>query len=586
MNPTGTAVLITNGSANVTYPGPISDDTGFAIDIDNHDIGNATFAGTITSTASGIRVQNCGGGGTKTFSGASKNLNTGANNAVTLANNAGSTIVFSGGNMTINTTSGTGFSATSSGTLTIEGANNVLNSTAGVGLTVTGTTIGVNNLNFERISSNGGANGIVINNTGSLGGLIVTGAGSAGSGGTIQNCTGTGISLATTAHPNLSYMIVQNNGDDGINGSAVNNMTLSNCSVTGNGNAALDEGIEFDNLNGVASFINCTVSNNAHHNFHLDNSSGTLAMLTVSGCTFSGHNSGNAFGGNGFFVEARQSAAITTISIPAGSVFSNNNLAGLQVSTTENATISSCTITGCTFSDTGTGNSQENGAVFSASVASNLTYQFINNQLTGHNSHAINTTTGAGGTGGVLRGTIQDNAIGSAGTIDSGSKTGIGIRANINGNTNARVKIHNNNLYQIPAGRGIEAISQNGGGSASFIVTNNTVNAPTGTAGTVCGAGVLCPKAPIHVETDCNSVCNSACAVVSGNGAYDPVAVPGGMGTEFSVQLVRSGASAFAYEGNTALSALDNLIAANPACVTKNVSGAVTVVNANSCPTP
>jgi hypothetical protein len=214
-----------------------------------------------------------------------------------------------------------------------------------------------------------------------------------------------------------------------------------------------------------------------------------------------------------------------------------------------------------------------------------MTYSFLNNTLTNHNSHGFNTFTAAGaGTTGNLRGFIEGNTIGNQGVIDSGSRIGNGIRININGDTDARVRVHNNMIHQVPTGRGIEAIFRNGTGGGTIIVTNNTITAPTGTSGVGCGPGVLCPLAPIHVQTNCVTVCNAACSVVSGNTAFDPTTV--GFGAEFSVQLVETNTSNLSYEGNVALTALQNLINANPNCVTKNVVGTVTVVAVNSCPMP
>jgi hypothetical protein len=186
----------------------------------------------------------------------------------------------------------------------------------------------------------------------------------------------------------------------------------------------------------------------------------------------------------------------------------------------------------------------------------------------------------------MLKGTITGNTIGNQATIDSGSKIGNAMRININGNAMARIKVDNNMIHQIPTGRGIEAIARNGTGGASFIITNNTITAPTGTAQSVCGAGALCPLAPIHVQTNAVTVANNACSVVSGNTAYDPTTVAGGGGSEFSVQLIETSTSALTYEGNTGLTALVNLQNANPGCVTKSVSGAVTVVGLGTCAIP
>ncbi|MFL6228993.1 MAG: Ig-like domain-containing protein, partial [Pyrinomonadaceae bacterium] len=82
--PAGVGFYISGSNAAGIYNGSISDNTGFAIDIDNHDAGTFTFAtGSITSTAQGVRVANSNGG-TINFDSPTKNLNTGASQAVTL----------------------------------------------------------------------------------------------------------------------------------------------------------------------------------------------------------------------------------------------------------------------------------------------------------------------------------------------------------------------------------------------------------------------------------------------------------------------------------------------------------------------
>ena len=111
-NPTGTAFFLSGSNATVTYNGNIVDNTGFAVDIDNHDGGTVTFqTGSIISngTGTGLQVANSNGG-TINFNSASTTLTTGTSKAVTLdVNNAGGAINFNpagGGNgLDITTTS-------------------------------------------------------------------------------------------------------------------------------------------------------------------------------------------------------------------------------------------------------------------------------------------------------------------------------------------------------------------------------------------------------------------------------------------------------------------------------------------------
>src|SRR6185436_1701378 len=98
-------------NATVTYSGTISDNSGFAVDIDNHDAGTVTFqTGSITSTGTGLRVANSNGG-TINFNSITTSLTTTTNKAVTLdTNNASGTINFNhgvtGNGLDISTTTG------------------------------------------------------------------------------------------------------------------------------------------------------------------------------------------------------------------------------------------------------------------------------------------------------------------------------------------------------------------------------------------------------------------------------------------------------------------------------------------------
>ena len=102
----------------------------------------------------------------------------------------GHTITFSNGGLDIDTTSGTGFTATGGGTVSVKRHGEHADTTTGTALDVEDTTIGGSDLMFQSISASGGGHGIVLVNTGSSGRLSVTGTGSAGSGGSITGITG------------------------------------------------------------------------------------------------------------------------------------------------------------------------------------------------------------------------------------------------------------------------------------------------------------------------------------------------------------------------------------------------------------
>ena len=83
-------------------------------------------------------------------------------------------------------------------------------------------------------------NGIVLNTTGSSGGLTVTGDGGTtnnASGGTIQNTTGAGVLLNTTRDVSFDQLNLTSTGGSGVQGTLVTNFTHTNSTFTNAGNA-------------------------------------------------------------------------------------------------------------------------------------------------------------------------------------------------------------------------------------------------------------------------------------------------------------------------------------------------------------
>ena len=485
-NATGTSFNVNAGTATISYDGTITNSAGRSVSVTSKTSGSTTFNGTITAT-----------GGTGIF----------------LNGNTGSTISFTK-QISLTTGANAAFTATGGGTVTTTDTTSTLTTTTGVALNVANTTIGAGGLKFRSISAgtaaSGPANGIVLNTTGSLGGLTVSGTGSAGSGGTIQKTTGPGISLTSTASVNLSSMNIQNGTDDGINGSNVTGFSLAGSNITSNGDSTFDEGIEFSNLVGTASITNTSVTGSAHNNFFLDNTSGTLASLTISNSTFNNNSAAN--GNHGFLFQARQTSVVSAVNI-TGSTFSGNKSIGMQILTADTATVTAYSVSTSTFTN------QQIAMDFSQSQTSNLAFKILNNtNITGQNSHAINVFTAAGaGTGGTLQGRIEGNTIGNAGVVNSGSAIGNCMRININGQADASVLINGNTLRQCPNGRGIEVIGRNGTGGLDVTVTGNDVN-PQDTSGA--------PLAAILVQSNCLTTCNTVRSDVRGN------TVPAGASTD------------------------------------------------------
>jgi hypothetical protein len=222
---------------------------GVDIDLTQADV---TIAATISTTAAGRSVEvtnsgrNVAGGSQIVFSGAIDENGLGINLDNNDQNTQGAAITFSGG-LDISTGANTGFTAVNGGTVNVTGTANTIATTTGTALNVVNTTIGASGLTFRSISANGGATGIVLNNTGTSGGLTVTGTGAANSGGIIQNTSANndGISLVNTSNVSLNWMRIANTGGDGISGTSVHGFTLTNSTIFGTGDGDEENGIIF-----------------------------------------------------------------------------------------------------------------------------------------------------------------------------------------------------------------------------------------------------------------------------------------------------------------------------------------------------
>jgi large repetitive protein len=354
-------VSLTNSDATVTVSDNTSSLAGAgantkAIDI-NGGTGSFTYTGTISNTGStgtnggGISVANKTGTSTVTLSGATITLNTGANTAFTMSgNSAGTTVTINpagGGNgLDITTTTGNGFSATGGGTVTVQGAGNTISSGTGTALNVANTTIGASGLTFQSISANGGTNGIVLNTTGSSGGLTVTGDGGStnnSSGGTIQNTTSHGISLNSTQNVSLDQMNIQSTGGSGINGTAVTNFSFTNGTINNSGNAVGEANIAFNgsgsltgnNLAGTLTVTGSTLTNAFDHGLHVEGNAGTVSNATITGNTITSTTSTATSKGSGIQLVGAGNAS--TVSNLTKATISNNTIrnfpsgAGIQV---------------------------------------------------------------------------------------------------------------------------------------------------------------------------------------------------------------------------------------------------------------
>jgi hypothetical protein len=506
----GPGVEVAGGAGIFSYGGDIAATGPLAVSVTGRTGGALTFGGTIASTGNGISVQN-NSGGTIAFTGSSKSLSTGANAGVTLANNTGTTVSFGGGGLVIGTTTGTGFEATGGGTISVTGAGNTVSSAGGVAVRVQNTTIGVAGLTFQSVSANGGTNGIVLENTGALNGMQVTGSGAAGSGGTIQGTTGDAVSLDDTRNVELTSMIIQNNAGSGIRGANVTGFSLNGSTVTGNGDdAAADEaGVRFDNLLGSASIANTTVSGSIEDNVRVVNSSGVLDRLTFNGVTI-GPN-GTTEGDDGVAIQA-QGTAVVNVTVQNSS-FTGARADLLEVLLLGTAS-SDLVLSGNAFSNNHPAIVGGGGGITIASGSGaipTLTYSITGNSFRDAAGTALVVRKGSGT--GSFSGTIANNTIGVAGVPNSGSLQGSGIdAATVGGGVHTvaisgnQIRQYNNSGILLTAGNA----AAGGQGTLNATVTGNTVAQP-GTLGTLAMNGV-------HLNSGTNAGDqHQVCLALSGN---------------------------------------------------------------------
>ncbi|MBG9388418.1 hypothetical protein [Caenimonas aquaedulcis] len=404
----GTAFLVgdgagtagTGGSVAINFGGTASS-TGTVRTVDIEDraagAGSITLSGNLTHTSgnsSGVVIADIAGGAID-FAGALAIDSTGS--AGIALSNVSSAVNFTGGSLSVTTNGAAGISGSAVSSLAILGSGNTLSSTNAAAVSLTGVAIAASGLNFSSISSSGGANGIMLNDTGAAGSLTVTGTGAPNSGGTIQNTTADGVSV-TSGSIDLGYMLIQNTTGDGILATnLLGTNTLSHSTVTG-----FDAG-----------------GTKTSNGFTIVNSDANLSSLVVSDTTFANAATAN----DGIFMEAQGTSGMTLQVID--STFTGLAGDGVQVDgiTGSSGTVR-ITISGSQFSNAAAGNG--NGGVslnplgdvnFIADISGN-TFASVMNPVTTkpaiHVNFTNNPTLGTNGAGNVI---ISNNLIGQAGPL-------------------------------------------------------------------------------------------------------------------------------------------------------------------------
>ncbi|HEX6909887.1 MAG TPA: hypothetical protein VF142_05820, partial [Longimicrobium sp.] len=439
-----------------------------------------------------------------------------------LLNNAGATVSFGGGGLVIGTTTGTGLEATGGGTVTVTGAGNTIVSAGAAALRVENTTIGASGLSFRSISASGGANGIVLVNTGALNGLQVTGTGAAGSGGTISGIVGAdgstegiGVYLQDARNVHLSYMALADADNFVVRGVDVSGFSLDNSVVSGTSgtNAALAEGaVSFAGLTGSATINGSQVSGGLTDNVSVSNASGTLNRLTISGSTI-GLN-GTATGDDGVFIDATGTAVVNV-------TVQNSTFAGARADLFQlglsNTAVSDLVFSGNTLNNGHSSPLSGGGGVLVSGTGNpSLTYAVTGNAVRGTTGAALAVIKGAGT--GSFTGTVSNNVVGQSGVANSGSSQGSGIIVDLAGGGTHTASVTGNQVFQF-TNFGIRSqagtTASGGQGVLKVVVQGNTVSEPSPNA--VAGAF---PTHGIRIQSGITTGDNAiVCATVGGAGA-------------------------------------------------------------------
>jgi hypothetical protein len=537
----GYAIDLDGGSGNVTYPGGIADGSGGTADITGRTGGTVTVSGAITDgadAAGGISLSGNTGGAT-TFGNAAKTLNTGIGTAVSFTTSDGHTLNLTGGGLDIDTTSGQGIVATSSGTINVAGTGNTVASTTGRAVNVQSTDFGGSGFTLQSVSSNGAANGILLNATGTTSGMTITGTGAANSGGTIQNATEHGVSLTSTTGFNADELSITGANFAGVDGTDVTNFTYTDGEVIGAGDSLTNDAhaafafndVGSNNVDGQLTVTGNTVTNPYGGGVQVRNASGTLSQATVSSNAFQSttNPATSKQDGVSFHIEGTTTtaAALSQAAISSNSIVNFPSGNGVELVGEQ---ITSTVAPRTTFGSPDTANRVEvtnneirgdatnKMGVFG--VAASVTGMADGNVRIANNGTAVSPVRNMLGEGIAVgaSGTANADFIVEDNFVSPGNVLGnVGISANANsrtvGGTIVRTPDVNatiaDNTVSNSSGSGIKVVHFNSNGTLRTKITNNTVGASTQ------------PNPGIGIENGSTSgvagIDPTLCAQISGN---------------------------------------------------------------------
>ncbi|HEY3582719.1 MAG TPA: Ig-like domain-containing protein, partial [Pyrinomonadaceae bacterium] len=491
LNGTGQTLNLTTGTLNGTF-GSLSSSNSATTGLSLTSVGGSLTTGSTTvsnPTGAGISVNTS----SLALNFANTSVTGSGGTGISLTTNTGA-ITF--GSLTITPDAGQRGLLATDNSQTITTTSGSITTTTGVAVEITrgsGTTPLA--MSLTLVSSNGAASGIVMTNT--SGSFTVTGNGADatiggnGTGGNIQNSTGPGINLSGVTNISLTSMAIQSGGDDGIRGLNVNGFTFNRSKSINNGNAVTERGIEITNLLGTNSITNALVTGNAEDNLYIKNGSGT-STLTTSNSTYA--NVSSTIGNDGIqFLAADVSGSNNAnMSITVTNCTFNNNRGDHFQASTDAASSATQTVVFQNNSLTGDGGSTLGGNDLGGGITLNPSGTATVNFNISNNGQSSGTPTNQPWTGAVvsaitinsssnstMSGTINNNIIGNAAVVDSGSAQGDGINITANNSSDITVAITNNLIRQYANLAGLNLSAVDGlTDTLNATITGNTISNP------------------------------------------------------------------------------------------------------------
>lgn len=413
---------------------------------------------------------------------------------------------------------------------------------------------------LTAVSSGGGAHGIALSNV--TGSFEVTGDGPSdpadpthgrataksgggalalGSGGTISNAAGSGVSVDHAGRVTLRNVTLSGNGGDGLtavdlagltldnvlidghpanhglHGTEIANLTLIHTEISGNGTSAGTsvENVRLDHLTGTSTMTGSLIANSLGALFQIEESGADAMALTIAGSQFQDSRGE----GEGLAISATDDANVTLD--VAGSTFLRHGKSAIHYNGIGNSGGGTVSITGSTF--------DLNWAdvnVFHAGAGNTLDVTVDGNTArqtaAGPHDSSILLKMGAA-PGAVLRGKITANQVGSA-TAGSAADLGPGICALASGSGSLIATIDGNTVRQTSNAIFVGS-SEETGGTIDVTITRNDLSSPA-PAGDAFGIEIRAGSLPTDTGRICANL-NGNVAAVGDLGGIQIDTVPG-----------------------------------------------------------